>query len=116
MLIPVGIENNNDDRSIAWALEHAGCFAYGRDAAEAGANMPGAVEEYAGWARRHGMKWMGDGPLEIFVEETFDDYRLKPTFKGVEIRSSGKRVRYAHPPCDERPDGEHNKGERHASR
>lgn len=78
MLIPVGIENNNDDRSIAWALEHAGCFAYGRDAAEAGANMPGAVEEYAGWARRHGMKWMGDGPLEIFVEETFDDYRLKP--------------------------------------
>ena len=70
MLIPVGIENNNDDRSIAWALEHAGCFAYGKDAAGAEANMPGAVEEYAGWARRHGMKWMGDGPLEIFVEES----------------------------------------------
>ena len=76
MLIRVGIENNNDDRSIAWALEHPGCFAYGADAAEAKANMPSAVEQYAAWVQRHGMKWMDDGPLQVFVEETFDDHRL----------------------------------------
>ncbi len=76
MLIRVGIENNNDGRSIAWALEHPGCFAYGPDAAQAEANMARAVEEYAAWVRAHGMHWMGDGVFQIAAEETFDDHRL----------------------------------------
>ncbi len=78
MLIRVGIENNNDDRSIAWALEHPGLFAYGANAAEAEANMPRAVDEYAAWGREHGMHWMDDGPAEIIVEQVFDAYRLPP--------------------------------------
>ena len=78
MLIRVGIENNNDDRSIAWALEHPGCFAYGADAAQATANMTRAMEEYAAWVRAHGMHWMDDGPVEVVVEETFEAYRLPP--------------------------------------
>jgi hypothetical protein len=76
MFIRSGIENNNDDRSIAWALEHPGCFAYGANAAEAEANMPAAVEEYADWVRAHDMKWMDHEPLGVSVEETFDAYRL----------------------------------------
>ncbi len=77
MLLRVGIENNNDNRSIAWALEHPGCFAYGRDAAEAQAHMPDAAQEYAGWVRAHGMAWMGGSPMNIEVEETFDAYHIE---------------------------------------
>ena len=29
MIFRIGIENNNDDRTIAWALDYPGCFAYG---------------------------------------------------------------------------------------
>ncbi len=76
MLVRVGIENNNDNRSIAWALEHPGCFAYGADAAVAEANLLAAVEEYAAWVHGHGMSWMDDSPLEIVVDENFDDYRV----------------------------------------
>ncbi len=78
MRIRVGIENDNDDRSIAWALEHPGCFAYGADAAEATDNMRRAVEEYAARVRAHSMRWMDDGPMEVAVEEVFDAYRLPP--------------------------------------
>lgn len=88
MLIRAGIENNNDDRSIAWALEHPGCFSYGAHAEEAKANMPRAVEAYANWVRAHGMKWMDDGPVQLAVEDVFDDYRvvLEPTVASEEER------------------------------
>ncbi len=74
MLIRVGIENNNDNRSIAWALEHPGCFAYGRDAEEAESNMQQAVQDYASWVQQHGMSWIKPGSLDVNVEETFDAY------------------------------------------
>lgn len=74
MRIRVGIENNNDGRSIAWALEHPGCFAYGRDADEARSNLQQAAQDYAGWVRQHGMSWMEAPALEVDVEETFDSY------------------------------------------
>ena len=54
MIFRIGIENNNDDRSIAWALNHPGCFAYGRDAEEAQSNFPQAARDYAAWIARHG--------------------------------------------------------------
>jgi hypothetical protein len=76
MLLRLGIENNNDDRTIAWALEHPGCFAYGRDAAEAQASMPQAASEYAAWIGQHGMSWFPGTGLEIAAEETFDAYRI----------------------------------------
>jgi hypothetical protein len=78
MIMRVGIENNNDNRSIAWALEHPGCFAYGADAAEAQANMQGAVEDYAAWVRGHGLPWMDDDPIEVRMEEVFDAYMVYP--------------------------------------
>src|SRR5512135_2021370 len=72
MIVRVGIENNNDGRSIAWALDHPGCFAYGRDAVEARANMHEAVDDYAAWVRGHGASWLDGVPFEIQIEETFD--------------------------------------------
>ncbi len=93
MILRVGIENNNDDRTIAWALEHPGCFAYGQDSAEAQHNMELAACDYAEWLRERGMSWLPDGPLEAKVEETFDAYvlhldpELFPKAKPVQIES-----------------------------
>jgi hypothetical protein len=71
MIFRIGIENNNDDRTIAWALEHPGCFAYGRDREEAQKNSLPAARAYAGWVAQHGESWLDD-EVEVVVEETFD--------------------------------------------
>ena len=56
MLFRVGIENNNEGyRSIAWALEHPGCYAYGDDADEALENLSTAIREYSHWIEEHEM-------------------------------------------------------------
>jgi hypothetical protein len=74
VLVRVGIENDNDDRSIGWALEHPGCFSYGADAAGAGAAMQQAVCDYADWIDRHEPSWLATQDVEIRVEESFDSY------------------------------------------
>jgi hypothetical protein len=78
MQMRVGIENNNDNRSIAWALEHPGCFAYGRDAEEAESNIQPAAREYASWVQQHGVSWLRPDDIEMNVEETFDAYFIPP--------------------------------------
>lgn len=80
----LGIENNNDDRTIAWALEHPGCFAYGRDSDEAQRNFLQAAREYASWIARHGESWLDDDEVQVVVEETFDAYFIDPTFERSE--------------------------------
>lgn len=83
MIFRVGIENNNDDRTIAWALEHPGCFAYGQDSEEAQRNFLQAAQEYAAWIADHGESWLDD-EVEIIVEETFDAYFINSAFERVE--------------------------------
>lgn len=80
MIYRLGLENNNDDRTIAWALEHPGCFAYGSDADEAMRNFPQAAHDYAAWIAHHGDSWLDD-EVEVVVEETFDVYFIRPTFE-----------------------------------
>ncbi len=50
----IGLENGDENRSIAWVLEHPGCFAYGPDPASALAATEGAIQEYAIWVKSHG--------------------------------------------------------------
>ncbi len=76
MILRVGIENNNDNRTIAWALEHPGCFAYGENSEAAQRNIQQTARGYAGWVHQHGMSWMPDEPVEVNVDETFDAYVL----------------------------------------
>ena len=83
MIFRIGIENNNDDRSIAWALEHPGCFAYGENSEEAQKNFPQAARVYAAWIARHGESWL-DEEVEVVVEEIFDAYFIHPTFERTE--------------------------------
>lgn len=80
MIFRIGIENNNDDRSIAWALEHPGCFAYGENSEQAQKNFPPAAREYAAWIARHGESWLDD-EVQVVVEEIFDAYFIHPTFE-----------------------------------
>lgn len=83
MIFRIGIENNNDDRTIAWALDHPGCFAYGENSQEAKKNFPGAAHDYAAWIARHGESWL-DNRVEMIVEETFDAYFINGAFERVE--------------------------------
>lgn len=83
MIFRIGIENNNDDRSIAWALDHPGCFAYGRDSKEAQMNFPQAAREYAAWIASHGDSWLDD-EVKSVVEETFEAYFIDPSFERAE--------------------------------
>ena len=46
MRILVGLENNVEGRSLAWALEHPGCYAYGANQDAALTAVPRAVIEY----------------------------------------------------------------------
>jgi hypothetical protein len=51
MLIRIGIENNIEGRTLAWALDYPGCFAYGMDEAEALINLPKALLDYEHWIK-----------------------------------------------------------------
>ncbi|MCX6037258.1 MAG: DinB family protein [Chloroflexi bacterium] len=77
MIFQVGIENNNEGRSIAWALEHPGCFAYGIKGEAAVTNLEGALNKYAGWILRHEPNtWLSfaETDIEIVVNGTWDVY------------------------------------------
>jgi uncharacterized damage-inducible protein DinB len=77
MIFQVGIENNNEGRSIAWALEHPGCFAYGMKGPAAVSNLEGALNKYAGWILHHEPKtWLtfSEPDIEIVVNGTWDVY------------------------------------------
>jgi hypothetical protein len=77
MIFQVGVENNNEGRSIAWALEHPGCYAYGVNAAGAVLNLESALSKYAGWILRHDTRtWLSfsDEEIEIVVNGMWDVY------------------------------------------
>lgn len=83
MIFRIGIENNNDDRTIVWALDHPGCFAYGQDSKEAQKNFLRAAREYRQWIALHEEPWL-DEEVEVIVEEIFDAYFINASFERVE--------------------------------
>jgi hypothetical protein len=85
MLIRTGLENNIERRSMAWALEHPGLFAYGPDGEAALAAMPAALRLYTAWIQSHiGQSWLPDEWAECHVEETFDGYIINEQYERVE--------------------------------
>lgn len=79
MIFQVGVENNNEGRSIAWALEHPGCFAYGMKGSAAVANLEGALNRYAAWILRHEPHtWLtfNEDDIETVVNGTWDVYYI----------------------------------------
>jgi hypothetical protein len=86
MRFRIGIENNNERfRSIAWMLEHPGCYAYGGNEQEAIANSVKAIREYAEWINRHEPSWIPlDGNFESHVDQVWIDYTINEEFNRVE--------------------------------
>jgi len=87
MIFQVGIDNNSEGRSIAWALEHPGCFAYGLNADAALLNLEGALEKYAGWILHHEPRtWLSfaQGDVEFIVNGTWDVYTINDDFDKID--------------------------------
>lgn len=85
MIFRVAIENNNEGyRSIAWALEHPGCYAYGDDSEAALDNLPKGIQAYIDRIERHEPAWLDAIEPELILEETFNDYDITAEFDIVE--------------------------------
>ena len=79
MIFQVGIENEHEGRTIAWALEHPGCFAYGINADGAILNLETALSKYAGWILRHETQtWLSfsDSEIEMVVNGDWTVYYI----------------------------------------
>ena len=94
MLIRIGLENNIEGRSLAWALDYPGCFAYGRDESEALVNLPRALLEFELWIKNHTSNpWLSFNDLDLRVVEKFEtfrlgiDYKPAPPGEGYEINA-----------------------------
>jgi uncharacterized damage-inducible protein DinB len=91
MLYRVGIENNVEGRSMAWALDHPGCFSYGPTAERALAGLPEVIWDYQAWiqARTNGTGWIEDGEIEFYLDGSWDVYAIDEAF---DLASEGYEV------------------------
>ena len=93
MLFHVGIENNNaGSRSIAWDLEHPGCYAYGKDADAALAAFPAALRAYSGWINKHEPSWLHVQNVETSVDGVWNNYAVNDKFERVEPGENASAV------------------------
>lgn len=77
MHIRIGLENNIEERTLAWTLDFPGCFAYGADEAEALIRLPQALLKYEIWIKGHTSDpWVDFNDLEMQVVERFETFRL----------------------------------------
>ncbi len=84
MQIRIGLENNNEGRTLAWALDYPGCFAYGADEAEALIHLPRALLQYEIWIKDHTADpWVDFDDLDISVVERYDTFRFSADFLPV---------------------------------
>jgi hypothetical protein len=83
MEFQVGLENNVEGRSLAWVLEHPGCFAYGANGAAALAAAQSAIREYMDWLVAHGGSWLIADSIEVRHVETWDVYDIDEHFERI---------------------------------
>ena len=75
MHFEIGLENGIEGRSLAWVLDHPGCFAYGAAPETAIAAVPAAILEYAAWIERHSQEhWLEPGEIETQIVDTWQVY------------------------------------------
>ncbi len=84
MIIRIGLENGTEGRSIAWALDFPGCFAYGEDGPTAIMQMPRALIQYEGWVARHAPQpWVVLGDFDLRMVENFQVYYINSDYAVV---------------------------------
>jgi hypothetical protein len=90
MILQVGLENDFEGRSLAWALDFPGCFSYGSDASAAVLNLPQALIDYQAWVEKHTHPaWVALGDFDIRLVEVWQDYAIDGQFN---IISQGRRI------------------------
>ncbi len=94
MIIRIGIENNIENRTLAWALDYPGCFAYGQDEPEALVRLPVALIQFEAWTKDHTSEsWIDFQDFDLRVVERFstfrlgEDYQPAPPGVGYEINA-----------------------------
>jgi len=82
----VGMENKFEGvRSVAWALDHPGCFAYGLNEQEALANSIDAIRAYVNWINLHEPSWVSlNTVVEPEIVQVWTDYLIDDDFERVE--------------------------------
>jgi hypothetical protein len=92
MRILIGVENNNEGRSLAWALEHFGCIGYGEDGQSAVVAMAKAIPDYIAWMESHTpTPWFSPTDIDIRLAEVFDDYSIDRSYQVVQ--TGGKLIK-----------------------
>jgi hypothetical protein len=77
MRIHIGLENNYENKSIAWALDYPGCFAYGEDGSSAIMAFPRAFIGYKERVQaKTGTEWIDFEDFDINLAETFESYKV----------------------------------------
>ena len=89
MQLRIGLENEIEGRSLAWVLDFPGCFAYGKDGAEAILRTPQAVITYREWIDEHtNNSWLQDlGDFDIALTEIFEGYKITVDDEEVEVNA-----------------------------
>lgn len=90
--ISIGLENNIEGRSLAWALDYPGCFAYGQDEGEAIVGFPAAFISYKDWVSRHarGPAWLADlQALSFSLADVWNVYQIDGNYK---VASEGYEI------------------------
>ena len=82
MQIRIGLENNIEGRTLAWALDYHGCFAYGADEAEALICLPRELLRYEIWIKDHTPNsWVDFEDLDMRVVERYDTFRIGDDYR-----------------------------------
>lgn len=77
MQVRIGLENNIEGRSLAWALDYPGCYAYGNDETEALIFLPRTLLAYEQWIQIHTNDlWFDFDTIDLRVVEKFTTFRL----------------------------------------
>jgi hypothetical protein len=85
MRFKIGLENGIEGRSLAWVLDHSGCFAYGIDAQTALSALPAAIREYSDWIEAYShSRWFLLNEIEIELVDTWQVYYLDQQLSRVE--------------------------------
>src|SRR5512133_3458268 len=89
MQIRIGLENGMEGRSLAWVLDHPGCFAYGKDGTEAILRTPQALITFREWVGEHtGNSWLQDlEDFDIALTEIFECYNINLGEKVYEVNA-----------------------------
>ncbi len=85
MRVLIGLENGIEGRSLAWALEHPGCFAYGADGPSAVIAMGQAIPDYIAWMQAHTREpWFQPAGIDIRLEDTWQCYHVGDDLQPLE--------------------------------